>query len=1413
MFSFFLTSSHLGKLVHNSTIDTALMTAASRHGRLSLLGKLGLLFLVSLVLVASLLFYVQTRHGFRHLIVPLAVKLTGAKLEVRDGLLSLLGALEVDGLLYEDPTSGVSFDAERVALRAVPWSFITESAPRIDDLELKRANLRIVLRPGPATEPAATIRLIPVAVERARFEDVTVAVEQGDRRITGQVSAALDKLGPARAGNITLQTGFLLERDGMPDLSGSIDLTLSVEVGPGGTPIEWSGSNRALVRTGRGSIEPSDPEVVNFKQTLAGRYDRAAQSLRAVSNVTIGRGGAPSPGTAELTALMEGAKRPAVTDVSLTMAGVTADTLNLWLGEATAPRVHAGRFDAKVGAHVEGTQTSIRGKVTGSGVRLRLGDQEASPPVDVSLQHVGSFDSATRDVAIETLSLTISDRVKTLLSGALDRPVSLHLDQPEGGTPSSGAGAEPAVWSLRLTQWDIQKLRPWLAILGRDPLQGVAAGRLGGSLHVSMYEQGTIMDVAGRLEGSEVMLRGEGSGRDGLMGPLGIVADWKSRLTSLQLLKLDPLTTSVNLKGKQVASLLATGTWRFADATGITALNGTLKLTELPGETLNPLLGLWSQARIGRAQIDGQADVAVDQGRVRWKVDVRGQEIQLRLPDATTDAPSLDLLIKQAGEFDPTARKLRLDWLNVQVVERRRPVVTLSLDKPLTLSLEQGKEGDTSKTGGSSEPITLGLRVHRLGVHQLRPWVAMAASQALASIRGGALDADLKVRLSGANDVAVVGRLNLDEITLERGEKRASAPITLSTEVRASVAGRSRVTVDSWAVQALAGKTLLAQMRLAGSVDSGGATDLALDVTASDLSELVDRLGLLTERQQGLISGGSLKGDVRLVTAGPKKPLTVKAALRSANLNIRLDKTHQLTRSLGLQAEVEVDAARTVAELQRVEVIVESGGARAGTLMASGRWPLTAAGTMTPAGALSVTVKEWDSEPFMEFFGILPGRGPGPLPLTAELKVTQEPGGKTLGLQGKETIGPISVAVKGRDPEPATVHLVHDVARSGDEVRVMALSLTAERPKGRPDRAAVSGSFRMGPRPHLQLHGSLDAFDVDWYAALTASPSERPPTGKTFGKPQDAKDDETGLALPLDLDVDLSIGAVTYRTLEIGNGRLVAKGDGDSMQATLEPVGLAGGSVQGTVTVALKGGQPEFGWDAKGNALDLSVLTKAAFAEPEPRVTGRGGFTTSGTGRGWGETLRQSLSGTAVFDIADGQFIKSRLFEFLAEQTRIEQFRALGFRTVHGVLQIKDGWVHLNQVRVDGPSVAVEAGGKIGLDGRLDVQVQPKVGPTLSDHVRLPCLNQLLKTVDGFTVLPVAVTVEGTAESPAYGVNVMVSSMVGRHTGALIGTVADLLTACRGGEAAQRATEEALGTAKKTVNDLIKDLFGGKEKR
>ena len=190
-------------------------------------------------------------------------------MEVRDGRLSLIGALEADDLLYEDAVIGVVFNAERVALRASSWSFVRKSVPQIDDFELKGATLRIVRGEGPAGEPARELneerpmafRLLPVAVERARFEDVTVILEEGARRITGRIAAALDGVGPGRSGNVTLQAGFLVEHGGTPALSGTMAVNLPVQLARDGTTHDMGGIQPRVVRAGSGSLEPTDPEV------------------------------------------------------------------------------------------------------------------------------------------------------------------------------------------------------------------------------------------------------------------------------------------------------------------------------------------------------------------------------------------------------------------------------------------------------------------------------------------------------------------------------------------------------------------------------------------------------------------------------------------------------------------------------------------------------------------------------------------------------------------------------------------------------------------------------------------------------------------------------------------------------------------------------------------------------------------------------------------------------------------------------------------------------------------------------------------------------------------------------------------------------------------------------------------------
>ncbi|HKO32102.1 MAG TPA: AsmA-like C-terminal region-containing protein, partial [Nitrospiraceae bacterium] len=621
------------------------------------------------------------------------------------------------------------------------------------------------------------------------------------------------------------------------------------------------------------------------------------------------------------------------------------------------------------------------------------------------------------------------------------------------------------------------------------------------------------------------------------------------------------------------------------------------------------------------------------------------------------------------------------------------------------------------------------------------------------------------------------------------------------TNVTASVIDRSRIIVEVWEVRALDGTKLLAQARLAGSSGVTGATDLRLNMIAEEPTELIARLGLLTNRQQVVVSGGHVTGEVQVTTTESSKPLTILADLRLTNLTLRLEKRRSLIRTVNLQADLMVDAARTVIDVRRMELAGESVGAGTGTMTASGRWPMN-----EEQGAMTLMIKEWDAEPFLEFFGFLPGRVPGPLPVNAEMTVTQEAKTKTMTLRGKESIGPMRVTVNGQPDEPATLHLQHEVMRRDEEIRVAAMTLSVDRITRLADRVSLRGSVKTGAQPRLQLQGAVNALDADWYAALLGPASTRSSPGDA--QPASA----AGPPLPLDLDVDVAIGTVKYRTLQIGAGRLVAKGDGRRMQATLEPTGLAGGTVQGTMTVVVKHQRPEFAWDLKGSALALGTLTKAWFGDPEPQIIGQGQFATAGTGQGQDEMLRQSLNGTLVFDVTDGQFFKVPLLEFLADQTRIDQFRDLGFQTLHGELDVKDGWAHLKQVRVNGPVAGIEAGGKLALDGRLDVRVEPKIGPTLSQHVKIPCLDKLAKTTEGFTVLPLAVTVKGTTQAPSYGVDLTPGSMVERQAGALVGTIADLLTACRGGDAAQKITENAMGAVKDTVKDLMKNLFDRKEK-
>ncbi|MGH2619714.1 MAG: hypothetical protein ACRDHG_03975, partial [Anaerolineales bacterium] len=786
-----------------------------------------LVILGSLLLLGSLLAYLQTRHAFRHVIVPIVSALAPGELRVRDGALAWTGTLEMEGLAYENPEAGARFEAERLFIALSLRSLLTSRLPVIRDLTLRQSTVTLDMTakqavPGKSApaKPGHAPWLIPVAVERGLIEGLTLTVKTSRGTATAKdATIKLSDLRPGKTGTLQLETAVALERSAdQTAWGGSTAFTLTLEQNLEGTQATWTGIN--AVRVQERSRRPAAIKLF-VDQTLSGSYDRGTQNLHAATSLMARTGeAAMAPATLDLSLAREGLSGP--TTASLTVKNLSADALNVWLGEQSAVRFDSASIEGRAQMKTEGERLTFQSRLAGTRMQLRMEAQrQRTPPLDVTVQQAGSFDRGTGALAIETLSLTVSDGARTLLAGALDRPLATNLTDT-----TSGRGerlAQAAAWTFTLDRVGVKELRPWAALLGGDALAGVGAGELNGTATISIGARARTVELRGFLKATNVML--EGGSQEGGVGPLVLDNQVRATLTDLSLFNLDSWTTTVALKGKAVGQLQATGSFRVTPPVEVVAAEGTLSLDGLPGQTLNPFLTRWGPTRLQHALISGKSTVTVQPARIAWAVNLRGSEASLRLAKARNATPPLNLLLTQAGSLDRTSRLLHLDALKVQVLKGSRPLMAATLDKPLALELGRLRTGAGS--GGAEPPVLLTLDIHELALQQLQPWLALTGSQALDSVVGGRLDGRLQLGIRGnAETVDVAGRLDLAELRVEGARAPAGRPVTLTTHLKATIAQAARVTLETWTAEIMSGPHSLARAKLSGAADStGGAVD------------------------------------------------------------------------------------------------------------------------------------------------------------------------------------------------------------------------------------------------------------------------------------------------------------------------------------------------------------------------------------------------------------------------------------------------------------------------------------------------------------------------------------------------------------------------------------------------------------
>ena len=997
------------------------MTGTDSGHRYLLLRKLSLFLFGIVLFLAALVFYLQTGHAFRHIIIPLVSAAVPGKLQVNDGSLTFPATLKLAGLSYQQPEVGLSLQIDQLLVRISVMAWLREQLLLVEELDLENGNLRMAsgMTPPPQKGETAvakagkTVLMVPLAIQRARLENITLSIQRGSDEFTVRnLKMAINDVGPGRTGTIDLRSEVAFERSaGQKRWAGALLLTGALEESLGGQELKWNMSHKLKIREWPMHVASSDSGVITLDQTLSGHYDFTQATVHADSSLTL-RQGETSLGNLSLSFTRTESPDGTVMDIGMKIQEMTDEAVNLLLGNDESFRLRSAHMSGDVNIHAMGERYDIRSIFTGRQLQAVSGT-DATPPVDVDVAQTGTFHIGSRNLTLDILDLRVAERGHVRLAGELKHSLTINLGSD--GIEHKGVStqnAPQADWVLTINDIGVAQLRQWCDAFGWKGLRGVRTGQLGGIVTVSSRDNGNAIDLDTRLMISNVRMAGAEKDTD--RTPLKFAHEIQGTVTNLTFLRLHSWIMTASVNDRSVGGFRLSGAIDLRTPTRDPRLEGSLTLTGLPGGACNPLLALWSDARIDRALFNGTAQIKLTGDLISWAIDLRGNQVSLRLPEMHQATAPLDLVVTQSGSFDRATGVLRLDKGNLQELERSRPVITAALDKPVRIALP-GKETDGKTLQSQDNHVaTFTVQAHHVGMNQLRAHLAAWRISALDGVKTGSIDGRWITQWhGGTGTLSVTGTLDVADLRLDAGAIHISAPLGLRSRTNATITEFSHIQVETLNVEALAGARLVAEAGFSGRTNiDDGSTDLAVTFKTGSMADLLDRIGLLDERQRKLFTGGSVSAEGRLRGRGQEHPLSAQATIHAREFRFQPLQGQFLTYSLLTEGTAELDVARTGIEINRIGMTLESQGKAAGTLTLAGTWPIAAS---KQGGAITVETKDLDTAPLVDVFGLFPGREHGPLPVSANVAIARDSASGSLVVRGQEILGPIRVARKGED--------------------------------------------------------------------------------------------------------------------------------------------------------------------------------------------------------------------------------------------------------------------------------------------------------------------------------------------------------------------------------------------------------------
>jgi hypothetical protein len=817
--------------------------------------RLLVLKIVLLLLALALggVFYLQSAHGLRHVIMPRVAAALGTTIDYSGGDLSYGGVLQLSNLALEGSDGRPAFSARELYVRIDPrlllgGQLVVREA-RLDEAQARYAVDRTgrtnwdFLAAGNQTSSTSQqqerIKSFPVIhVDQLAINGMELAYDDGHGLAYYVAPVNLNAKGLARGEQGQIQLTLQGEgRQAESDLAQHLQLKFdgTLRQGPAGELLGWAGKLTSEVRqTQPNAAGTTETQQVKLAGDTSGTLEISGKAM-ATANFNAAT---PQGAVGDLRAAVAWDPATGRREVDFDLRNVGPDALNPIMVAAGPLQLKSAALAGKGQVRGKGDQLEFSLDLTGRNLSFRRGKGVPTQAMELAVQQTGSYDLKGNRLRIATLGAGITQQGRPLIEAKLNQPAELDLGG--GAQALNQAGAQLAL-SINDVSWN--DLKPWVMLLGGPEDLFVTSGKLAGKVTLDLTRGGRSLALAGNLTADNLQLAALAT------PPLRLNPKFSGSLVDFKAVKFDHSSVDLIVGGAALASLSAEGQYQLDKGTA------ELRL-QMQSDQLTNLIDTLNGAAPPPANVSGGRFTASQQvtlDSVHKQVALTGQislsDLNLRM---NTGSTPLGAQGKVSLTIDQGRQRLEIGQseLNITGAGAAEPgLVGLTGSWPL---------GAVNQTG------TLKLNLKRIDA---APWLALAGLLQADALPRLPLEADEEITLTGDKlNIKGDARIGLPP---GAGAATASQPQTVEVHHALQRAGAvfQQILLD---LNATDNSNTLSNVHLEGTGRTAPATrfDLSAKVGTLDLDALLARIDAILGNKPSAGEAGTAKGE----STGKPKP-------------------------------------------------------------------------------------------------------------------------------------------------------------------------------------------------------------------------------------------------------------------------------------------------------------------------------------------------------------------------------------------------------------------------------------------------------------------------------------------------------------------------------------------------------------